>query len=55
MDLKKGAASKRWSRLKASMEKGETPSGSAYKFLWICVKHSSRDKVNLTISTQEHA
>jgi hypothetical protein len=46
MDLKKGAVSKRWSRLKQSMEKGETPSGSVYTFLWLCVKHSTRDKVS---------
>ncbi|KAH7394935.1 hypothetical protein DE146DRAFT_615947 [Phaeosphaeria sp. MPI-PUGE-AT-0046c] len=44
MDLKKGAVSKRWSRLKKSMEAGEAPSGSVYKFLWLCVKHSPRDK-----------
>jgi hypothetical protein len=46
MNLKKGAVSKRWSRLKKSMENGETPSGSVYKFLWLCVKHSARDKVS---------
>jgi hypothetical protein len=45
MNLKKGAVSKRWSRLKQSLEKGETPSGSVYTFLWLCLKHSSRDKV----------
>jgi hypothetical protein len=52
MDLKKGAVSKRWSRLKMSMEKGETPSGSAYKFLWICLKHSTRDKVSMILRRQ---
>ncbi|KAF1919730.1 hypothetical protein BDU57DRAFT_441970 [Ampelomyces quisqualis] len=45
LDLKKGAVSKRWSRLKKSMENGEKPAGSVYKFLWLCVKHGSRDKV----------
>jgi hypothetical protein len=38
MDLKKGAVSKRWSRLKTSMEKGESPGGSIYNFLWLCLK-----------------
>jgi hypothetical protein len=52
MDLKKGAVSKRWSRLKTSMEKGETPNGSAYKFLWICLKHSTRDKVSMILPIQ---
>jgi hypothetical protein len=46
MDLKKGAVSKRWSRLKTSMEKGESPGGSVYNFLWLCLKHSNRDKVS---------
>ncbi|KAI8942676.1 hypothetical protein NX059_000726 [Plenodomus lindquistii] len=45
MDLKPGAVSKRWSRLKQSMEKGETPPASNYPFLWLCVKHNKRDKV----------
>jgi hypothetical protein len=45
MDLKKGAVTKRWSRLTKVMENGEAPSPSVYKFLWLCVKHSSRDKV----------
>jgi hypothetical protein len=49
MDLKKGAVSKRWSRLKQSMDKGQTPSGSVYKFLWLCVKHSARDKVSIAL------
>jgi hypothetical protein len=52
MDLKKGAVSKRWSRLKTSMDKGETPNGSAYKFLWICLKHSTRDKVSTILPRQ---
>lgn len=46
MDLNKGAVSKRWSRMKKSMEQGEAPTGSAYKFLWLCLKHSNRDKVS---------
>lgn len=45
MDLKKGAVSKRWSRLKQSMEKGETPGGSECKFLWLCLRHLKRDQV----------
>ncbi|KAF2855764.1 hypothetical protein T440DRAFT_535948 [Plenodomus tracheiphilus IPT5] len=44
MELKPGAVSKRWSRLKQSMEKGETPATSCYPFLWLCVKHNKRDK-----------
>ncbi|KAF2032613.1 hypothetical protein EK21DRAFT_109685 [Setomelanomma holmii] len=44
MDLKKGAVTKRWSRLKQSMEKGEQPGGPVYQFLWLCLKHSTRDK-----------
>ncbi|KAJ4368326.1 hypothetical protein N0V83_006682 [Neocucurbitaria cava] len=44
LDLKKGAVTKRWSRLKQAMEKGEAPGGSTYQFLWLCVKHSTRDK-----------
>jgi hypothetical protein len=46
MDLKKGAVSKRWSRLKKAMENGEAPGGSVYKFLWLCLRHSDRDKVS---------
>lgn len=46
MELSKAAVSKRWSRLKQAVQKGESPSGSSYQFLWLCVKHSSRDKVN---------
>jgi hypothetical protein len=49
MDLKKGAVSKRWSRLKQSMDKGQTPSDSVYQFLWLCVKHSTRDKVSMVL------
>jgi hypothetical protein len=46
MDLKKGAVTKRWSRLKTSMDANQTPNGSVYRFLWLCVKHSTRDKVS---------
>jgi hypothetical protein len=46
MDLKKGAVSKRWSRLKTSMDANQTPTASVYKFLWLCVKHSTREKVS---------
>jgi hypothetical protein len=46
LDLKKGAVSKRWSRLKKSMDAGEAPGPSVYKFLWLCIKHSTRDKVS---------
>ncbi|KAF1846578.1 uncharacterized protein K460DRAFT_126464 [Cucurbitaria berberidis CBS 394.84] len=43
LQLNKGAVSKRWSRLKKSMENGESTSGSTYQFLWLCVKHSKDD------------
>ncbi|KAH9874616.1 hypothetical protein IAQ61_003806 [Plenodomus lingam] len=43
MDLKSGAVSKRWYRLKQSMDKGETPAASNYPFLWLCVKHDKRE------------
>jgi len=43
MELSKGAVSKRWSRLKKTMQAGDTPTGSVYNFLWLCVKHSKRD------------
>jgi hypothetical protein len=46
MKLKKGAIMKRWSRLKKSMQDGQKPGGSVYQFLWLCVKHSKRDKVS---------
>ncbi|KAH8728773.1 hypothetical protein GQ44DRAFT_757182 [Phaeosphaeriaceae sp. PMI808] len=44
MDLNKGAVTKRWTRLRNAMENHQQPSGSVYKFLWLCVKHSTRDK-----------
>jgi hypothetical protein len=55
MDLKKGAVSKRWSRLKKAMENGEAPGGSVYKFLWLCLKHSNRDKVGTHCQRPLHA
>ncbi|KAL1798694.1 hypothetical protein ACET3X_002731 [Alternaria dauci] len=42
LDLKKGAVTKRWSRLKQAMEKNEVPGGITYQFLWLCVKHHTR-------------
>jgi hypothetical protein len=50
MDLKKGAVSKRWSRLKTSMDANQIPTASVYTFLWLCVKHSTRDKVSAIVS-----
>lgn len=47
MDLKSGAVSKRWYRLKQSMDKGETPAASNYPFLWLCVKHDKREHVSV--------
>ncbi|KAF2248662.1 hypothetical protein BU26DRAFT_377441, partial [Trematosphaeria pertusa] len=44
LDLSPGATSKRWSRLKQAMEQGKYPSAGSYGFLWLCVKHSTRDK-----------
>ncbi|KAF1993008.1 hypothetical protein P154DRAFT_107178 [Amniculicola lignicola CBS 123094] len=43
LDLKPGAVSKRWSRLKQGMEKGNPPA-TAHPFLWLCMKHSTREK-----------
>ncbi|KAG9194673.1 hypothetical protein G6011_04708 [Alternaria panax] len=42
LDLKKGAVTKRWSRLKQAMKKNEAPGGTTYQFLWLCVKHHTR-------------
>ncbi|KAF2273584.1 uncharacterized protein EI97DRAFT_480598 [Westerdykella ornata] len=42
--LKIGAVKKRWSRLKQALEQGKNPGPSAQQLLWLCVKHSSRDK-----------
>ncbi|KAH7116073.1 hypothetical protein B0J11DRAFT_571812 [Dendryphion nanum] len=44
LDIKKGATTKRWSRIKIAMASGKNPGGSAYQFLWLCLKHSTRDK-----------
>lgn len=49
LDLSPGATSKRWSRLKQAMEQGKYPSAGSYGFLWLCVKHSTRDKVGLSL------
>lgn len=40
LDLEKGAATKRWSRLKQSVEKGEDLPGSAQQLLWLMLKNS---------------
>jgi hypothetical protein len=40
---------KRWSRLKQAVDKGEVPGASAYQFLWLCLKHSTRDKVSTSV------
>ncbi|KAJ4990292.1 hypothetical protein SVAN01_04174 [Stagonosporopsis vannaccii] len=45
LNLEKGAASKRWSRLRQAMGKGEKPADSSYNLLWLLLKHSDRDKV----------
>lgn len=52
LQLEKGAATKRWSRLKQAMEKNEDPAASSLDFLWILLKHTSRDKVINTIPYQ---
>ncbi|RMZ72604.1 exocyst complex component exo84 [Pyrenophora seminiperda CCB06] len=44
MDLNKKAVCKRWSRLRQTLDKGEQPSPWTYQFLWLCVKHSTRDQ-----------
>jgi hypothetical protein len=40
LNLEKGAATKRWSRLKQSVEKGEDPPASAQQLLWLMLKNS---------------
>lgn len=30
------------------MDGGKNPGPTAYEFLWLCVKHNTRDKVSLT-------
>ncbi|KAI4952196.1 hypothetical protein J4E91_003658 [Alternaria rosae] len=42
LELNKGAVTKRWSRLKQSMDRNEVPGGTTYQFLWLCVKHHKR-------------
>lgn len=54
LELSRGAVNKRWSRLKKAMEKEEAPSGSTYPFLWLCVKHSIRDKVSILPPQTKH-
>ncbi|KAF2010070.1 hypothetical protein BU24DRAFT_473253 [Aaosphaeria arxii CBS 175.79] len=46
LDLKIGAVTKRWSRLKQAMKAGTVPNDSAYPFLWLCVKHSTHQTLN---------
>lgn len=47
LTLEKGAATKRWSRLKQSVEKGEDLPGSAQQLLWLMLKNSDiGDKVS---------
>lgn len=45
LDLQKGAVTKRWSRLKKSIEAGEKATSANHEFLWLMVKHSTRKKV----------
>ncbi|KAF1362728.1 hypothetical protein EJ07DRAFT_163334 [Lizonia empirigonia] len=44
LNLKKEAATKRWSRLKLALETGDKPTRTNFDFLWLLVKHSSRTK-----------
>ncbi|KAL1597952.1 hypothetical protein SLS60_008440 [Paraconiothyrium brasiliense] len=44
LSLSAGATSKRWSRLKKALEEGKPAGKGSYELLWLCVKHSSRDK-----------
>ncbi|KAF2631146.1 hypothetical protein BU25DRAFT_386072 [Macroventuria anomochaeta] len=44
LQLDKTAVTKRWSRLKQVMEEGEKPTAPNQEFLWLMIKHSSRDK-----------
>lgn len=45
LELEKVAVTKRWSRLKLSINKGEKPDASNEQLLWLMVKHSERKKV----------
>ena len=47
LNLKKGATSMRWTRLKKAIEKGKPPGPAAHQFLWLAVKNSTRVKVCL--------
>jgi hypothetical protein len=57
LNLSIGAVSKRWSRLKQSMESGKIQGSTAttYEFLWLCVKHNKRDKVGILTRASYHA
>ncbi|ORY18998.1 hypothetical protein BCR34DRAFT_472521 [Clohesyomyces aquaticus] len=44
LDLKPGATSKRWSRLKQAMNENKPPGPTAYQFLWLCIKHCKEGK-----------
>ncbi|KAL1652822.1 hypothetical protein SLS61_004442 [Didymella pomorum] len=45
LELEKVAVTKRWLRLKLSINKGEKPDASNEQLLWLMVKHSERKKV----------
>ena len=47
LNLKKAAASMRWTRLKKAIEEGKPPGPAAHQFLWLAVKNSTRVKVCL--------
>ncbi|KAF2265770.1 hypothetical protein CC78DRAFT_173800 [Lojkania enalia] len=44
LNINKAAANKRWSRLKKAITDGKDAGPAAYQLLWLCVKHSNRDK-----------
>ncbi|KAF2744235.1 hypothetical protein M011DRAFT_379814, partial [Sporormia fimetaria CBS 119925] len=44
LDLKKGATTKRWSRLKKAMEEGKDGGPAAQQLLWLMMKYSTREK-----------
>lgn len=46
LNLEKGAATKRWSRLKQAMESGQDSAASSYSFLWLMLKNSDRREVS---------
>ncbi|OAL54452.1 hypothetical protein IQ07DRAFT_269462 [Pyrenochaeta sp. DS3sAY3a] len=43
LGLEKGAATKRWSRLKKAMDDGANPSPTSYALLWLCIKHRTHN------------